>query len=415
MPAGASLRELLSEDTRRDPYPYYARLHEQGPVHPLGRGSRFAVAVSGYDAAGQVLRDPTFGVLDARYLDRGSPGWRSHAVMRILQASMFNASGEDHARVRRLFGHAMTAGQVAELEPMITRTVGGLLDRLARATRYGDPVDFMADFALRLPSDVIGELLGVPPTHRARLLPLVRVFDSVLELGQHSLSEIRAADEAGSQLYEYFSALVAARRGEPRDDLISALAGLAEQDASEITEEELLANLVVVFNAGFRTTANLLGNGLPLLTAHPDALAALGADPALAPSCVEEILRFDPPVHFAVRCALADAEIAGVPVAQGQLVLVLTGAANRDPSRFADPDTFDHTRTDNHHLAFSIGPHYCLGAILGRAEGRIAFPRLLTRFPDLALAAPPPERRALMLRGYDRLPVRLTQLVGASR
>jgi cytochrome P450 len=415
MPAGASLRELLSEDVRRDPYPYYARLHEQGPAHPLGRGSRFAVAVCGYDAACQVLRDPNFGVLDARYLDRGSPGWREHPVMRILQASVFNASGDDHARVRRLFGHAMTPAQVGELEPTITRLADGLIERLAAAARAGDPVDFMAAFALPFPSDVIGELLGVPAAHRARLLPLVRVFDSVLELGQHSLAEIRAADAAGNQLYEYFGALVAGRRAAPRDDLISALARLVAADDSEITEEELLANLVVVFNAGFRTTANLLGNGLPLLTGHPDVLAALRADPALAPACVEEILRFDPPVHFAVRCAIADAEIAGVPVARGQLVLVLTGAANRDPRRFADPDSFDPARVDNHHLAFSIGPHYCLGAVLGRAEGRIAFPRLLDRFPELALAGPPPERRALMLRGYDRLPVRLAQLAPAAR
>ncbi|HST47693.1 cytochrome P450 [Jatrophihabitans sp.] len=415
MSTGVSLRELLSEDVRRDPYPYYARLHEQGTAFALGRGSRFAVAVCGYDAACQVLRDPDFGVLDARYLDRGSPGWREHPVMSILQASVFNTSGEDHVRVRRLFGRAMTAAQVGELEPMITRIADGLIDRLARSARDGDPVDFMAGFALPFPSDVIGELLGVPAPHRPRLLPLVRVFDSVLELGQHSLAEIRAADDAGTRLYEYFSALVTGRRAQPRDDLISALARLAGQDGEELTEEELLANLVVVFNAGFRTTANLLGNGLALLAGHPDALAALRADPALAPSYVEEILRFDPPVHFAVRCALADAEIAGVPVERGRLVLVLTGAANRDPRRFDDPDTFDPSRVDNHHLAFSIGPHYCLGAVLGRAEGRIAFPRLLDRFADLALAGPPPERRALMLRGYDRLPVRLLQLTSAGR
>jgi cytochrome P450 len=407
MPVGASFRELLSEDTRRDPFPYYARLHEQGPAIALGPGSRFAVVVCGYDAATRVLRDATFGVLDARYLDRGSRGWRAHPVMRILQDSMFNTSGEDHARVRRLFGRAMVAGQVAELEPMITRIADDILDRLAGSGRGGEPVDFMAGFAVPFPSDVIGELLGVPAADRARLLPLVRVFDSILDLGQHSFAEIRAADAAGTELYGYFQALLAERRAHPREDLISGLARLPEQDPDVITEEQLLANLVVVFNAGFRTTANLFGNGLPLLTAHPEALAALRADPALAPAYVEEILRFDPPVHFAARCALADTEIAGIPVAEGQLVLVLMGAANRDPSRFADPDTFDPTREDNHHLAFSIGPHYCLGAVLGRTEGRIALPRLLDRFPDLALAEPPAERRALILRGHARLPVRL--------
>lgn len=415
MPAETALRELLGEDGRRDPYRCYARMHERGPVIALGSSDRFAVLVCGHEAASSVLRDPDFGVLDAGYLDRGSPRWREHAVMRILQTSVFNVSGENHARVRRLFSHAMTAAQVAELEPMISRLTDDRLDRLAASARGGEPVDFMAGFAVPLPSDVIGELLGVPAADRAALLPLVRTFDAVLELGQHSFAQIRAANAAGLRLEEYFGALLAARRRQPREDLISALARVREENPDELSEAELLANLIVVFNAGFRTTANLFGNGLAVLAQHPDELAALRGDESLAPSFVEEFLRYDPPVHFAVRLAATDTEIAGVPVRQGQLVLVLTGAANRDPRRFPDPDTFDPTRADNHHLAFSIGPHYCLGAVLGRAEARIAFPRLLERFPDLALATRPPERRALMLRGYDRLPVRLRQLVGAGR
>lgn len=415
MPADLSLRELLGEQGRRDPYPFYARLHERGPAVALSRTDRFAVAVCGHEAASEVLRDPNFTVLDARYLDRGSPRWREHAVLRILQASVFNASGDDHARVRRLFSHAMTAAQVAELEPMITRITDRLLDQLAVQGAAGEPVDFMAGFALPLPSDVIGELLGVPQRDRGWLLPQVRIFDAVLELGQRSLAQIRAADEAATRLSDYFAELIAARRADPRQDLISTLARLHADEPSEITEAELLANLIVVFNAGFRTTANLLGNGLPMLTARPQALAALRAETSLAPAYVEEILRLDPPVHFAVRCAAENAEIAGLPVSKGQLVLVLLAAANRDPRRFDDPDAFDPARADNHHLAFSAGSHYCLGATLGRMEGQIAFSRLAARFPDLALAAPPAERRALMLRGYDQLPVRLVQLAGASR
>lgn len=415
MPSSLSLRDLLDTQGRRDPYPFYARLHERGEAVALSSSDRFAVAVCGHAAASQVLRDPDFTVLDARYLDRGSPNWRDHAVLRILQDSVFNASGEDHARVRRLFSHSMTASRVAQIEPMIVRITDGLLDRLARAGSEGEPVDFMSGFALPLPSDVIGEILGVPRPDRGWLLPQVRVFDAVLELGQHSFRQIRAADAAALALSRYFTGLLAARRAHPTDDLISHLAQLQAENPGEGSEAELLANLIVVFNAGFRTTANLLGNGLPILAAHPDAADRLRADPSLAPGYVEEILRFDPPVHFAVRCAASDTEIAGVPVRQGQLVLVLTAAANRDPRRFADPDRFDPDRADNHHLAFSIGPHYCLGATLGRAEGQIAFPRLLARFPDLELAEEPPERLALMLRGYDRLPVRLVQFAGARR
>lgn len=415
MPSDLSLRDLLDAEGRRDPYPFYARLHERGEAVALGTAHRFAVAVCGHAAASQVLRDPAFTMLDAHYLDRGSPNWRDHPALRILQDSVFNASGDDHARVRRLFSHPMTPARVADMEPMIARIADGLLDRLARAGSDGEPVDFMSGFALPLPSDVIGEVLGVPHPDRARLLPQVRVFDAVLDLGQHSLRQIRAADDAALSLSRYFTELLAARRADPADDLISDLAQLQAENPEELSEAELLANLIVVFNAGFRTTANLLGNGLPILAAHPDARDRLRADPSLAPAFVEEILRFDPPVHFAVRCAAADTEIAGVPVGQGQLVLVLTAAANRDPRRFADPDRFDPDRADNHHLAFSIGAHYCLGAILGRTEGQIAFPRLLARFPDLELAEEPPERRTLMLRGYDRLPVRLVQLAGVSR
>jgi cytochrome P450 len=397
------LRELLSDAGRRDPYPIYARLHELGPAVSLPAGSRHAAIVHGYDAVGQVLRDHNFRVLDAEYLDRTSTRWRAHPAVRTMQNSLFHASGDNLARARRLFGQAFSATQAAALEPMINRRIDGLLDRIAVLGARGAPVDFMADFALRLPSDVIGELLGVPERDRADFPCRVRAFDAILEIGQRSFRELQAADTAAEELTEYFAGLLAARRTRPRDDLISALA-MAD---GQLPEPELLANLIVVFNAGFRTTANLLGNGLRLLLTHSDDLADLRADPSLAPSYVEEILRFDPPVHFAIRFAAEDTDIAGVPVPQGQSVLILTGAANRDPGRFPNPDRFDPTRTENHHYAFSAGPHYCLGAALGRAEGKLALPRLLSRFPSLTLAAEPGPRHHLMLRGYSRLDVRI--------
>ncbi|WP_306748016.1 cytochrome P450 [Saccharothrix yanglingensis] len=396
----AWLRELLGEDGRRDPYPLYARLHERGPAVALAPGDRHAAIVHGHDAVGRVLRDPNFHVLDAEYLDRGSTRWRAHPAVRTMQDSVFNDSGDHLARTRRVFGQAFGATRVSTLEPMITRRTDHLLDLLAAEGDGGAPVDFMTRFALRLPSDVIGEVLGVPEGDRAGFPERVRTFDAILELGQRTFRELRAADTAAEELTSYFAGLLAARRAEPRDDLISVLAA-----ARGLAEPVLLANLVVVFNAGFRTTANLLGNGLHLLLTHPDALDALRADPSAASSCVEEVLRFDPPVHFAVRYAVEDTEVAGVEVPRGRTVLILTAAANRDPGRFADPDRFDPTRADNHHYAFSAGPHFCVGAALGRVEGRIALARLVTRFPSLALAAPPRPRRHFMLRGHDRLEV----------
>jgi cytochrome P450 len=397
--ASALLRELLSEDGRRDPYPVYRRLHELGPALRLATEDRWAAVVHGHDAVGQVLRDPTFRVLDAEYLDLASTRWREHPVVCTMQRSVFHASGETLARARRLFGQAFSAAQAEALQPMIGRIADGLLDRFATLGAGGQPVDFMAEFALRLPVDVIGEVIGVPERDRSWFPERVRAFDAVLEVGQRSYRQLMAADAAAEELTAYFAELVAARRAQPRPDLASALA------AGQLPEEQLLANLVVVFNAGFRTTTNLLGNGLRVLLDHPQAMAALRADPALAPSTVEEILRYDPPVHFAQRFATEDTEIAGVPVEKGRPVLILTGAANRDPRRFPAPDSFDPGRADNQHYAFSAGPHYCLGAALGRIEGRLAFPRILDRFPKLAMHDDPPPRRHLMLRGYDRLTV----------
>lgn len=396
------LAELLSETGRRDPYPIYARLHRIGPAIALPPDDRHAAVVHGYDAVGHVLRHPDFRVLDAAYLDRTSTRWREHAAVRTMQSSLFHAGGDHLARIRRLFGQAFSATRAATQEPAVRRIIDDLLDRFAALGAGGTPVDFMAHFALRLPSDVIGDILGVPAPDRADFPRRVRAFDAILELGQRSFRELLAADTAAEELTAYFAGLLAERRERPGDDLVSALAA-ADHDG--ITEPELLANLIVVFNAGYRTTANLLGNGLRLLLTHPEATDALRADPTLAPAYVEEILRFDPPVHFAVRYAAQDTDVAGIPVPRGRSVLILTGAANRDPDRFPDPDRFDPTRRDNRHYAFSAGPHLCLGAALGRLEGRLALPRLLARFPDLAPAAPPPPRHHFMLRGYDRLEV----------
>jgi cytochrome P450 len=403
--ADALLRELLGDGGRRDPNPVYARLHELGPTAALPGGGRYAAVVHGHDAVGQALRDPRLRVLDAEYLDRTSTRWREHPAVRTLQSSLFHAGGENLARVRRLFGQAFAPARVAALEPVVDRITGGLLDRLAALGADGAPVDFMAEFALRLPRDVIGELFGVPEADRDWFPSRVEAFDAVIEVGQRPFREVRAADAAAEELTAYFADLLAARRAHPRDDLVSTLA----TTDTGLAEAELLASLIIVFNGGFRTTSNLLGNGLRILLDHPALLAALRDDPALAPSYVEEILRLEPALHVVTRYAVETTDIAGVSIPGGRPVLILTGAANRDPHRFPDPDRFDPARAGNHHYSFSAGPHFCIGAALGRAEGRLALPRLLSRFPALALATEPGSRRHLMLRGYDRLDVRLTE------
>lgn len=409
-----SLRPLLSPQGRVNPAPYYAHLHRLGEAAALNPADRHAAVVFGHEAVGRVLRDPGFRVLDADYLDGTGMNWREHPVLRVLQRSVFNTPAEEHGRMRRPFSHALSARRVAETEPSIERLTEARLDRLARLAVRGEPVDFMAEFAVPLPADVIGEMLGVPAADRPRFPDLVRAFDAVLELGQRPYREVVAVDQAALELTEYFARLLDERAARPRADMVSALARARAQEQEQEQEpghaahaDELLANLIVFFNAGFRTTANLFGNGLALLLAHPEAADALRAAPQSVPSYVEEMLRLEPPVHFAIRYAAEDADVAGVPVPKGRSVVILTAAANRDPRRFPDPDRFDPTRADLQHYAFSAGPHYCLGQALGRTEGRIVFPRLLARFPDIAAASAPEPPQKLMLRGPTRLPVRL--------
>jgi cytochrome P450 len=233
----------------------------------------------------------------------------------------------------------------------------------------------------------------------------VRAFGAILDLGAGVWRHQKAADAAAAELTAYFADLLAARRAEPRDDLVSALVTPRDDPAGDA---ELIANLLTTYNGGFVTTTHLVGNGARLLLDDPAEKARVLADPARLDDFLQEVLRYEPPVHFGTRFAAADTGIAGTPVPAGSRVLVLLGAANRDPHRFTDPDTFDPGRAEGPPLSFGAGVHYCLGAVLSKMEGRIALPALLRRFPDLALAGDPGERTTLMLRGYESLPVRVS-------
>ncbi|HET9141146.1 cytochrome P450 [Actinophytocola sp.] len=399
-----SLGALLSADGRRDPYPYYAELHRYGQICRCeDPENRFDFVVHGFDAANKVMRDPTFHVMDADHPDRRNSPWREHPALRTLLGSIFFTDGPDHVRVRRLFSQVFTPRRIAALEPAIVRLVNERLDRMAGLGRGGRPVDFMAEFALPLPSDVIGELLGVPEQDRAWFPQRVRSFGAILDLGTAMWRYLPRADAAATELTGYFTKLLAQRRAEPRDDLVTALVQRHDDDALP-RDEELVANLLTMFNAGYVTTTHLIGNALTLLLDRPRLAAALVAgSQRIAAAVVEETLRYEPPTHFSIRWATADTEVDGIPVPEGSRILVLFGAANRDPARFADPDVFDPSRPDNHSLSFGGGLHYCLGAALSRLEAQVALPMVLRRFPDLALYDQPGERTHLMLRGYDSL------------
>ncbi|HEY0636844.1 MAG TPA: cytochrome P450 [Pseudonocardiaceae bacterium] len=403
-----SLRGLLSRQGRRDPYPFYAELHRNGPVCRLdGARERFDLVVHGYDAVNKVLRDPAFRVVDAGQLDARGVPWRHHEALRTLTSSIFFTDGPDWRRVRRLFAQVFTPQRVVALRPAIVRITEALLDRMAVPGAGGDPVDLMAEFALPLPSNVIGELLGVAEEDRPWFPPRVRAFGAILDLNTAAWRDLQAADRAAVELTDYFTDLVARRRVEPRDDLVSALVR-AQGEGLELPDAVLVANLITLFNAGFVTTTHLIGNGLTLLLDRPGARAAVLGDEDGRAAVIEEILRHETIVQFTGRWAAEDTEVMGVPVPAGSRVLVLYGAANRDPARFTDPDVFDPARPHHQHTSFGGGPHYCLGAALSRHEAAIALPMLLRRFPRIAVAGPPGERDKLVLRGYDSLPVTVT-------
>jgi cytochrome P450 len=398
-----SLAPLHTEEGRLDPFKIYARLHTEGPICAVEPGEHYAFVVHGHEASSQVLRDShTFKVMDST-LHTGRFSWEQHRAHAVFMNSIFFTNAPRHTRMRKLFNQAFTPRRVNGLAPAIERMTRELLETLA----WRDSVDFMSEFAFPLPANVLGELLGVPEEHRAWYRPRALALGELLELGGARPTVIRRADQAAVEITELFAELAADRRTSPRDDLLTALVQAMEADGEALNEEELLANLVVVFNAGFVTTTHLLGNGVTLLLDHPDHLAHLRKHPEAALSFVEEILRLEVPTHFGARYAAADATVAGVEIPKGSWVLVLLAAANRDPAVFADPDRFDPSRFDGGRsdtsLTFGAGVHYCLGAALARLEGVSGLNLLLERFSDISLARPVAVPRQLMLRGHEEL------------
>ncbi|MEV8509848.1 cytochrome P450 [Actinoplanes sp. NPDC051475] len=387
------LDELTRMTGREDPYPRYRRLRE---ISPIVRADDGALVITRHVDCVAVTRDSRLGHMPPHMIDFVSPGWQDHPALRQLFTSLLVTNPPDHTRLRRLVSSSFTARRVQALQPRITEMVGELLDGMT-----GD-VDFVEAFAFPLPVNVIGELLGIPEPDRAQFQGLVRDWTRVLELVDSDV--LKSADPAAATIREYLAGLTAERRRKPADDLISALVA-AEDDGEKLTEDELLTMAALLFAAGFETTTNLLANSVVALLRNPEQLTLLRTDPGLAPSAVEELLRYDTPVQLISRVTWDDVEVAGVPVSGGERVVAYLGAGNRDPERFPEPDRLDLTRADNAPLSFGGGIHYCLGAPLARLEAQIALPALVDRFPKLDFAAAPERRDSLAIRGYTRLPI----------
>ncbi|MBN6054899.1 cytochrome P450 [Nonomuraea sp. RK-328] len=305
----------------------------------------------------------------------------------------------DHTRLRRLVSSAFTARAVARMEGSVAKLVDELLDSVAE----GEAFDVLSGLAYPLPVAVICRMLGIPPADE-RLFhqwssQLTRLLDGFTNPDEGDPEWVAGMVE----MHRYVNELVAERRRSPRgDDLISDLLA-AEDDGDVLGHDELVSTVVLLLVAGHETTVNLIANGVLALLRHPEHLAGLRADPGMALAVVEEVLRYDPPVQLTARVALEAMWVGTVEVPRGALVILLLAAAHRDPEANPEPDVFDPDREQVRHLGFSFGPHFCLGAPLARLEGRLALAAFARRVQSPVLAAEPPYREHINLRGVSRL------------
>jgi cytochrome P450 len=401
-PLHASQTELfnpLSPEFISDPYPHYRRLRATDPVHrsPLG----YFVA-SRHDDVSSVLRDRRFGKdFVGRMTRQLGKDILDEPVYRSMRHWMLQQDPPDHTRLRGLVVKAFTARRVEDMRPRIQAIVDATLDRVAPQGR----MDLIADFAYRLPVTVICEMLGIPREEHEMFVSGARASGRLLDPVPLTRAEIDEANEDNLASVEYFRALFDLRRRQPGDDLTTQLVR-AEEEGSRLSNEELTANIILLFGAGHETTVNLIGNGLLALHRHPEQLRKLRDDPSLTANAVEEFLRYDSSVQLTGRVALEDVTVGSSAVVKGDAVLCLLGAANRDPAVYRDPDCLDITRPNIRPLSFGGGIHFCLGAQLARIEAEIAIATLLRRLPGLMLddAEHPDWRPTFVLRGLNRLP-----------
>jgi cytochrome P450 len=323
-------------------------------------------------------------------------------VYRSMSHWMLQLDPPDHGRLRGLVVRAFTARRVEEMRPRIQQIVDEIINRHEPRGR----MDLIADFAFRLPVTVICDMLGIPKEDRDVFFSSSRAGGRLLDLAPLSRAEIDEQNSYNLAMAEYFRKLFELRRREPGDDLTTHLVQ-AEENGKRLTNEELTANVILLFGAGHETTVNLIGSGLLALHRNPGQLQLLKNDPSLIANAIEELLRYDSSVQVTGRTTLeAVDEIGGIPLEKGQSVVCLLGSANRDPTIYQDPDRLDITRRDVRPLSFGGGIHYCVGAQLARIEAEVAIATLLRRLPDLRLddVDHPDWRQTFVLRGLNELP-----------
>jgi cytochrome P450 len=395
-----SLYHLFDPEVLANPYPLYHRLRSERPVHwdPF----LHSWVVTRYADVIRVLhhfsakRTPTPEQLTSKGLSAMNP------IAQVMVRQMLFLDAPDHTRLRALASAAFTPARVERLRSHIQEIVDGLLDPVVHSGR----MNVIADLAGPMPAIVTAEMLGVPSSDHEQLRIWSTDFAEMLGNFQHNPDRLPRVLRSVEEMSQYFCSAIRERRRRPSDGLIQAMMD-AEVEGERLTEEEIVANLIVTMVGGQETTTNLIGNGVLSLLRNRAELEKMRGDPSCMPSAVEELLRYESPSQHTARLAPTDVEMGGHQIRSGQAVIAVMAAANRDPERFPDPDRLDVTRSDNRHLAFGWAAHFCFGAALARLEGQIAFTTILRRLPNLALqdSQPLEWRHNLGLRGLTRLNV----------
>ncbi len=405
--------EVLNPANRADPYQIYARFRE----NPVSRQRDGSIVVSGHAAIRSLIFDPRLSSEDlppSRRPRTGNPlkDWFLNPIKdRIATAHrpLIFRDPPDHDTLRHAVMREFSVARVQALRQRVVREVDALLD----ACQGRDEVCLVEDLSYPLPVSVICDMLGVPEADEPQFQAWATQLATALEPdARHDESSRHRTVAAFDAISAYMRALLRAKRRRPTADLLSALAAPGPDGKAVMGDFDLISTAILLLVAGHETTVNLITNGMLTLLRHPEELERLRADPERAPRVIEELLRYEPPVHFRTRKALGTIEIAGQTIPKGAPVVLLFAAANRDPARFDDPDRFDPDREDNQHFGFGGGLHYCMGAPLARIEAEIALVALCSRLvaPRL-MVDPPPYRPGASLRGPERLGIRILGIV----
>ncbi|MGA8269848.1 MAG: cytochrome P450 [Candidatus Acidiferrales bacterium] len=398
---------LFTDEFVQDPYPTYRRLLAEGPLHFVDvSGGLWGIwAVFSHAECSAIAKDPR---LSAKRIDRmlvTLPMARQDEfkeLVRMIGMWMIFIDAPEHTRMRKLMNKGFSPSSAEALRPQVEKIVDKILDPIAKMSS----ADLVEKLAYPMPVRVISELLGVPETMEDSFLRWSAAIAEFNGSPHRTVEHAQNAQNAVLALTDFFRKAVAERRRNKSDDLISLLIDI-EAEGEVLTEEELYAQCVMLLFAGHETTRNLIASGIYSLLREPEKMAELRENPALIRTAVEEFLRFESPIQYTARVAKENIELCGVRIPKSQPILCMLGAANRDPKQFKDPDTLNLNRLNNQHLAFSAGPHFCIGSQLARMEGQVAILKIVQRFPKMRLARRAEWEPNFGFRGLKTLPVEI--------